>query len=273
MFYSPLRYPGGKGRISPWFVELMRRNNISGGSYIEPYAGGSGVALHLIIKGYVNHIHINDNDIYVYDFWHEVLNNSSKFCQWIQSIDISMSTWEHAREILHSGRRTKRIERARAFFFLNRVNRSGIVNGGLIGGRNQSGIYKMGARFNREELVKRIRRIARYKNQITLTKLDAAELITRLSKKKIDRGLIYLDPPYYKEGGNLYLNSYDDGDHVLISQLVKKLKSPWILTYDNHPRIKELYSWAKQSNMPVRYTAQTRRVENELLYYNNISLS
>ena len=38
--YSPLRYPGGKGKLSRYMAALVRANGLSDGTYIEPYAGG-----------------------------------------------------------------------------------------------------------------------------------------------------------------------------------------------------------------------------------------
>ena len=50
-FYSPLRYPGGKGKVANYFSKLFIDNNLDGGTYVEPYVGGGSVAAHPINQG------------------------------------------------------------------------------------------------------------------------------------------------------------------------------------------------------------------------------
>lgn len=270
MYYSPLRYPGGKAKLSEWFVQLMRQNGISGGHYIEPYAGGSGVALHLLIKGYVNSIHINDFDKSVYLFWYHVLYHSDELIDLMMSTPVNMDSWYQQREVFFNPEQYNQLALAFAFFFLNRTNRSGIIKGGVIGGKSQEGNYKIDARFNKSELANRIKRIARLTHQITLTNLDSADLLDELEGNTDSRSLIYLDPPYYQKGQKLYLNAYNDQDHSIIADKVRKLKTPWVITYDNHPRIKEIYHWSKRYSNEIRYSANARRIEKELVYCGNM---
>ena len=79
MRYSPLRYPGGKGKISSFFSELFVANNLIGGTYIEPYVGGGSIALSLLINGVANQIIINDKDVIYngekYEFYASNKNN------------------------------------------------------------------------------------------------------------------------------------------------------------------------------------------------------
>lgn len=270
MHYSPLRYPGGKAKLSEWFVQLMRQNGISGGHYIEPYAGGSGVALHLLIKGYVNSIHINDFDRSVYLFWYHVLYHSEKLIDLMMSTPVNMDSWYQQRDVFLNPEKYNGLECAFSFFFLNRTNRSGIIKGGVIGGKNQDGHYKIDARFNKGELVNRVKRIAKLAPQIILTNLDSANLLDDLENTTDSRSLIYLDPPYYQKGQQLYLNAYNDQDHNIIADKVRKLKTPWVITYDNHPRIKEIYHWSKRYSNEIRYSANERRIEKELVYCGNM---
>jgi DNA adenine methylase len=274
MFYSPLRYPGGKGKLSDWFLNLMRANKISGGTYIEAYAGGAGIALFLLLKENVRQIIINDYDPAVYKFWYQVLNNTDEFTSWISTVNVTMDEWYKQHEIITSNyKRENSFKVAKAFFFLNRTNRSGVVKGGVIGGKDQKGNYKIDARFNKEELIERIQRIAKFKNRIKLTNKDAKEFLGTYSNYDDPKSLIYLDPPYYKRGGELYMNAYTDDEHKDISREIIRLKTPWVLTYDNHPRIKELYKKIKKYYLPVRYSAQARRLENELLLCGNIDMN
>ena len=149
-FFTPLRYPGGKGRMGPWIAELMRHNKISGGWYVEPYAGGCGAALFLLIHGYVDRIVINDADSVIYAFWKAVTEQNGELIAKIKSTRVTMAAWRKQREILQNHSAHTQIDVAFASFFLNRTNRSGIVKGaGVIGGLNQDGNYKIDCRFNR----------------------------------------------------------------------------------------------------------------------------
>lgn len=99
MRYSPLRYPGGKGKISSFFSELFVANNLIGGTYIEPYVGGGSIALSLLINGVANQIIINDKDRSLFAFWYSILNYTDEFCQLIENTPITIDTWYEQREI------------------------------------------------------------------------------------------------------------------------------------------------------------------------------
>ena len=77
---SPLRYPGGKSQLAPLVIDLLRSNDLFYGEYIEPFAGGAGIACTLLLDGYVSHIHINDLDRSIYSFWWAILNEPERFC-------------------------------------------------------------------------------------------------------------------------------------------------------------------------------------------------
>lgn len=64
-------------------------------------------------------------------------------------------------------------------FFMNRTNRSGIIKAGVIGGYAQTGNYKMDARYRKDKLMKRIRRIASYADRIELHNEDAVDFIQK----------------------------------------------------------------------------------------------
>lgn len=271
MNLSPLRYPGGKAKLAPWFIKLMRENHISGGRYIEPYAGGSGVALHLLITGIVNHIHINDYDTGIYLFWKHVVEHPNDLVKLIQDTPVTIEEWHTQREVLKNPIDHSETEIAFSTFFLNRTNRSGIIKGGVIGGAGQTGKYKINARYNKNELCQRILRIASFRKFINITCLDSLCLLDELANHHDKRSLIYLDPPYYQKGQGLYLNAYTDEDHAAIAKKIKELNRPWVLTYDNHPRIKELYQWTNEHQKDVRYSANQRRLEKELIFCGNLN--
>ena len=155
-FYSPLRYPGGKNKLARFIASLCVSNNISG-HYVEPYTGGASVALKLLLDGYVNEITINDLDRSIYAFWHSILTNTNKFCRKIRNTEVTLNNWKRFRKIFLNKEKASLFDLGFATFFLNRTNRSGIINGGVIGGVKQKGEYKIDCRFNKDNLIDRIK--------------------------------------------------------------------------------------------------------------------
>lgn len=269
MFYSPLRYPGGKNRLSKFISKICVHNNING-HYIEPFAGGSSVALHLLLEKKVNEITINDFDKSIYAFWHSVLNNTSKFCKLIEKTPITMDEWKKQKEIQKNKNKVSLLKLGFSTLFLNRTNFSGIITGGPLGGIKQKGKYKIDCRFNKNEIIKRIRKIAQKKDKINLYNLDALDLIDKIKKESSNKKTIfYFDPPYYLKGSTLYLNSYTDKDHKKLSEAIKKIKNTyWIVSYDNTKEINKLYSWVKNKEFfNLKHFAYNPKEGKEVLFF------
>jgi len=272
-FASPLRYPGGKGRLGPWLAKLMRHNRISGGCYVEPYAGGAGAAVYLLTRGYVDHILINDLDPVVHAFWWAVLNDSEELLELITNTPVTMESWQRQKAIHASPDQYSQIEIGFATFFLNRTNRSGILTGGVIGGKSQTGPYALNARYNQTDLAERVRRVASLKRHISLYREDAIDLIGGLRADLSPRSLIYLDPPYYHKGSLLYRNHYRPDDHARIALAIQQINTPWLVTYDNCPEIQSLYENCQGETFSLQYsTARNRPVASEVMYYGNLAL-
>lgn len=272
-FVTPLRYPGGKGRLGPWLAELLRHNRLSGGWYVEPYAGGAGAAVYLLTHGYVNHIVINDADPLVHAFWWALLNDSERFLRLMEETPVNMNSWHHQRAIHAEPGKYDQTEVGFATFFLNRTNRSGILSGGVIGGKNQNGPYKLNARFNKTDLGNRIRILASMKRHISLYGMDALALLDTLQPNLPENCLIYLDPPYYHKGSQLYRNHYRPDDHEHIARAVDKLRTPWLVTYDNCEAIRTLYSEHPAVEFSLHYSTHTARPKaTELMFYGDLNL-
>jgi len=126
-------------------------------------------------------------------------------------------------------------------FFLNRTNRSGILKAGVIGGLAQAGEWRLDCRFRKKNFIEKIRRIALYKDQITLTREDASTYLSSITKILPRYAFINIDPPYYRKGPELYCSFYEHADHKHLAQTIRKLRRPWMLTYDNASEIRALY--------------------------------
>jgi len=266
--YSPLRYPGGKTSLFPFFDKVIKKHQLKNITYVEPYAGGAGAALALLFLEKVDRIVINDLDKAIFSFWKSVVFNSDKFVEKIYSVSLSMSEWKRQREIYRNEKKDE-FSLGFATFFLNRTNISGILDGGPIGGKGQKGRWKIDARFNREKLVEKIYQLSQYKNRILVTNEDGLDLINNyLNKKNV---LIYLDPPYYEKGSTLYLNHYKKNDHEkLANKLNQNPNSFWLLTYDNKSEIKSLYPLRRIVNFSLNYNAYKSRKGKEVMIFSDV---
>lgn len=270
MFYSPLRYPGGKNKLSAFIAKICIDNNING-HYVEPYSGGASVALFLLLEGFVKKITINDRDRSIYAFWHSVLNKTTELCELIENAELSVDEWRRQKEIQTNKKKTDLLELGFSTFYLNRTNRSGIINAGIMGGINQNGNYLMDCRFNKPELVSRIKLIASRRNDIKLYKKDAIKLIDKVQLEAIsDNVVFYFDPPYYLKASSLYMNHYQEKNHKKVSDKIKAIRNiKWIVSYDNVPEIQELYSECDKKEFSFKHTAYKSRVGQEILFFSN----
>jgi DNA adenine methylase len=268
--YTPLRYPGGKARFAPFIARVLTTNGLDGGHYLEPYAGGAGVALELLFDGYVTAVHINDADAAIRDFWFAATMHSSELIKLVQESPIDMEHWHYWRGVmLGTETEVTVVQRGFATLFMNRTNRSGILKGGVIGGKSQAGPYFMNARFLRDRLCERLERIARHAHHIHVYGEDALSLLRRCHTFLPRQSLIYLDPPYYVKGQGLYRNFYAHDDHVAVARLLQsgRLARPWIVSYDSVDEIHEMYSYARTLNYGLNYTAQTRYRGSEAMFF------
>lgn len=267
-FYSPLRYPGGKNRVANYFKQIIKENSLYDGIYVEPYAGGASVALALLFNEYVSKIIINDMDKSIFAFWYSVLNRTNELCKLIEKTPITVETWKEQKKIQKSKNKYGLLRLGFSTFFLNRTNRSGIINAGVIGGQQQLGEWKIDSRYNKEELIYRIKKIALYKDRIELHNCDAVYLIKKLKNILPDKSLFYLDPPYFLKGKELYLNYYNEDDHKKITNEINKLKKQkWIITYDDVQLIKQLYNSYRQVRYSLNYSVAKASKGKEVMIF------
>lgn len=267
MFYSPLRYPGGKGKLAPFMELLIKRTGHYGGTYIEPFAGGAGIALELLEKRIVSDIVINDLDKGIYSFWRAILTETDRFINDIHTVELTISEWNRQREILENSNKYS-YELGFATFYLNRTNRSGIIKGGVIGGLEQKGNWLMDARFNREDMIERILRIVKSKNNIHLYNKDVVSFIKNYLPKYQQNAFVYFDPPYFGKGKQLYLNFFSYDDHVKIEKMINsQVKCDWVITYDDVPEIANIYQKHVLRRIDLNYSAGIKRKASEIIIF------
>lgn len=262
---SPLRYPGGKSCLLELTAAIMRANKLEHGHYAEPFAGGCGLALSLLYGGHVAEIHINDLDPSIWAFWHSVLEHTDELVARMKETPVTIQEWHLQREVHRSLDPSDPIKLGFSAFFLNRTNRSGIIKGGgAIGGLDQTGAYKIDCRYNLEDLTRRVRRVARYRDRIHLSMLDAIEFM-RSCGSLPTRSLLFIDPPYFRKGPGLYTSYYKPADHAVLADEVLKIATPWVVTYDDTPEIRSLYRSRRQLAFDIQYSLNEKKPGSELL--------
>lgn len=270
---SPLRYPGGKSKLYDLIELLIVKTGHKGGTYIEPFAGGAGIALRLLENEIVSRVVINDLDKGIYSFWRAILTENRRFIQKIKETPVTVTEWEKQRNILLFHNKKYSFELGFATFFLNRTNRSGIIKGGIIGGKSQNGIWKIDARYNKDDLVRRISKIYEYKNRIQIYNKDVNSLIAKYIPAYEDDAFVYFDPPYFGKGRELYLNFFSYEDHIRIEEYIRNyVNCDWVITYDDVQEIADIYQNHILRKIDLNYSVAIKRKASEIIIFKNFNM-
>ena len=268
MFYSPLRYPGGKAKLARFMEFIIKERGYIGGTYIEPFAGGAGIAVELLLRDVVSRIVINDYDKGIWSFWKAILTETERFISEIRTVPLTINEWEKQRDICLNYNKKYSFELGFATFYMNRTNRSGIIKGGVIGGLQQNGKWKIDARFNRESLISRIESIAFRKKDIRLYNQDITTFIEHYVPFYSEKAMIYFDPPYFKKGKQLYMNFFEFEDHKRIERVIRNsVECDWIVTYDDASEIREIYASYPVMLYDLNYSVSKKCKTSELMIF------
>lgn len=265
-FISPLRYPGGKIKLVKTLENFFVINNLKNITLVEPYAGGAGASLSLLVTGKADKIIINDLDGAIYSFWKSAVFDTDRFINKIKKTNIDIKEWYKQKKI-YTDKNSSIFDLGFATFFLNRTNKSGIIGAGPIGGKKQNSSWNIDARFNKQALIRRILKLGKYRKFIEIFNLDGIKLLRKLAKdERSNRYFIFLDPPYFRKGPTLYLNHYKKEDHKSLRDFLKKSSfKKWIMTYDNDYYIRELYKDYEQKKFSLLHSVHQPKITKELM--------
>lgn len=267
---SPLRYPGGKSKIYDKVKNLIVENSYGDRTYVEPFAGGFGIGIGLLCEGIVPSAILNDFDPHIYHFWYAVLNQTDELLRLISDTPITIEEREQQRRN-YKDADTDLITDGFATLFLNRVNFSGVLKGGPIGGLDQTGLYKLDCRFNKGDVKNKIETIANLRSKIKLYNEDAGHLI-KMSLTRMKRPMfLNIDPPYVMKGNQLYTNFFTEGNHLDLERVVAKYLGenfPWIITYDDCRLVRELYKQFHIQEYDIAHNAGGSVMGKELVITN-----
>ncbi|MGC2970369.1 DNA adenine methylase [Paraburkholderia aspalathi] len=272
---SPLRYPGGKALLAAYVSGVLEENYLSGCTLFEPFAGGASVSLELLRLGFVAETVMVERDPLVYAFWHSVFNDTDALCAAIEACPVTLDTWkllQPAREVDDPAQTEyTTLQLGIAGLFFNRTNFSGIIGAGPIGGESQSSNYKIDCRFNKAKVIRQIRTVAAFAPRVQIHFGDAIQFLQASAETLATSfSFVYVDPPYYAQGKKLYRHSYTDADHVALATFLRDQGYPWLLSYDDHPRIRELYAFNQLQLQPIYldYKVKSNRRAQELVISN-----
>ena len=270
MITSPLRYPGGKGKLYSQFKQIICNNNLLDLAYTEPFAGGYGIGIKLLINNDISHAIINDFDYHIYAIWKCIFDYTEQFIALIDNTEINLQAWEKQKKVYNDYQNHSLLEVGFSAFFLNRTNYSGVLKGGPIGGIKQTGKYKIDCRFNKARLIKAIQNISVFRNKVEIYNMEVNEFIDTVILNRQNELFVNFDPPYVTKGEILYKNYFNENDH---KKLAKKITTTlqnvqWIMTYDDCEIIKQLYKDYNPQKFYLQYYAGTKRIGNELLITN-----
>lgn len=253
---SPLRYPGGKSKIYEKVRILIEANTLGNRTYVEPFAGGFGIGIGLLCDNIVQTAVLNDFDRHIYHFWYSVFHNTDDLLKKVMDTPITLDEREKQKAVYNDSSADV-LRDGFATLFLNRVNFSGIIKGGPIGGLLQNGAYKIDCRFNKEEIKKRIESIAQLSGRILLYNCDASDLIINRLQDIIGSAFFNIDPPYVKKGRQLYANYFMEEDHRNLERVITEHlnETRWIVTYDDCDLIRDIYKKYLMTEYVIQHNA------------------
>jgi len=270
-YISPLRYPGSKALLGEYISDFINEQSLIGTTIVEPYAGSAIISFLMLFKGYVDRAILIERDPLLYAFWFSVFNHTDELIKGIDNIDVSIETWNDLC-------RYKKVDDIISFpvidmglagLFYNRTNFSGILNGGPLGGKGQTSAYGIDCRFGKRALIKRIVEIAKLSNKITVLFSDALDHLKQNKQfYEANSYFLYIDPPYFREGKKLYRYWYKQADHSALAEFLLSVRTPWLVSYDDHQFIRNLYTQAEVQQTYFDYVARRPKRAPELLISN-----
>ncbi len=260
-YLSPLRYPGGKGRLARYVGGLIAAQPRRSCRYVEPFAGGAGVGLRLLFDEYVDEVVLNDLNPGIAAFWRSMFTDTNALLERVAACDLTIEEWHQQRSVYLEGAADD-LDLGFATFYLNRTNRSGILDARPIGGLEQTGKWRIDARFDREKLSARMRVLSRYASRVVIREEDGIGLVERCLAD--GDSFIYADPPYLAQGDDLYLDTFSWDDHERLSEILRSAPTGWLLTYDADPRVRsDLYRGLRCAEFQTSHTAAQQHVGDE----------
>ena len=250
---SPLRYPGGKSRA---LKQILPHVPVNMSEFREPFVGGGSVffAIRSLLQNRIKSYWINDLNYDLYCFWKQVRDNAPDL---IAALIETHTTTRDGRALFEKLTKSKdklnqnrdllcEFQRAVRFFVLNRITFSGVVDSG---GYSQSAYEK---RFTSSS-IERVKNIVPYLSEVKITNRDYTEALFAEGEDVF----IFLDPPYWKATESRLYGVRGElhaaFDHGQFAKNMRKCPHKWLITYDDSPVIRDLFSFAEIQEWTLQY--------------------
>lgn len=278
---SIIRYPGGKTKLAAKLVGTIRNHLDAAGviaEYREPFFGGGGVGLRVLCDcPEFARAWLNDADPAMACLWRSIAREPASMRLILGCLEPSVAYFRLYKKLLRGIDRPEDLAPydptsvACMKVACHQLSYSGLgtMAGGPIGGESQASKYDVGCRYNPEGLGRGVAAANKLMAGVELR----PEVCTCLDFEEILRApgdaFVYLDPPYFKAGPGLYQVAFAHDDHVRLAHALRDETRPWLLSYDRHPVIEDLYGgWATIEEVPITYSINGSVKTSELLIGN-----
>lgn len=231
--------------------------------FVDVFVGGGSVAVGIANNFPSAKIVINDLDEYIWSFWTVICTKDGleKLISYI--IQYKKPTVEDFRAWRQKAneKNLSTVDKAFLALFFNRTTFSGIFNSGPIGGFDQSGKYKIGCRYNASHMSGMVRSLSEtfLNKKVQCYRKDYVDMLKEYKDK--EEALLYLDPPYMKQGHLLYNHHMKSEQYAEMANLLKGCKAKWLVSHDDRPEFVKLFQgWADIKTIEgVPYTINSIR--------------
>jgi DNA adenine methylase len=241
--------------------------------YVEPFfGGGSGLAFLYALPATAG-VWVNDLDQGIYSLWLAVRSSPDQLKKQVTTVRPSVDLFYELKtdeierrykgDVVTDGVRKIALHRMS-------VSGYGSKSGGPLGGQHQSKKSKgVDCRWNPTTLCHAINRasriLRRFGDRLKITQLPALDVV----RSAAEGAFVYLDPPYVQMGGALYSTNMSPTEHESLAKALVKTSAQWLLSYDECPKVRQLYSWADCQPINITYSnrveKQSRAKSSELL--------
>ena len=267
-YISPLRYPGGK---ASWLPMLRPLADEGREVWFEPFAGGLGAGLGLLAEGTVDELWFCEAHPALAAFWQAVIDSPAVLAERLERTELDLDTFYRARAVVGGEPGDDDMPSWLAALVVNRGSFSGVIapNVGPIGGKAQTGRWRVDARWNAAALAQRIRRLGELAPRMTMIGHDALSALDEIGSSGVsDAVVVFIDPPYTDVGERLYVHGMNSPSlHARLAATLSGAEFDWIATYDDSPLVHELYGAGhlEVRTVPVMHRANRVHADTELL--------
>ncbi|MDY6789679.1 MAG: DNA adenine methylase [Thermodesulfobacteriota bacterium] len=249
---SPFAYIGGKSKLSETIIKMIPGHQ----AYCEVFAGAAWVFFRKELSKYEV---INDLDSDLITFYRVLQNHLEEFLKQFKWLLASRQWFEDYKRQQEAGGLTD-IQRAARYYYLQRMCFSGRVRNRTFGAAPLRR-----PRINLLRIEEELSEVHLRLTHVTIENLSWHDFLKRYDRQKT---FFYLDPPYYL--APYYQHNLELEDYQQMAKILAGIKSKFILSINDHPRIRDTFKAFHIHPVTLKYTVAVAKckVGKELLVTN-----